>query len=295
MNAIDVSIILSTRDRIKYISRFIDNARKLGVNSRVELIVVDNGSSDSTPDYLNAVELDIPLKVIRQPVPGKSISLNRAIEAAAGNILLFTDDDVIFEADWISHIIQAAQQYPKANVFGGRVIIDKSKVPAWIINSYNLRTILTAEQDYGEQIFFYENGEYPVGPNIAVRKGALTGLENPWPVECGPGTSLPVGDEILFLQRVSAPVSKDRIYLPENQVLHEPDTYYVSFFSALKRCYLGGLAAGWIKTQRLAISAEKKPGMMRTFISVIRRIKSLREALCVLIRATGYMIGVIKK
>ncbi len=69
-----------------------------------ELIVVDNCSHDETPrvcrDY--ALESRLPFRHVIEPRVGKAFAMNRGIESAQGEIILFTDDDVIPPLDWIT-------------------------------------------------------------------------------------------------------------------------------------------------------------------------------------------------
>ena len=290
MQQIIISIIVATRNRKENISRFIDNLVSINPGPRVELIVVDNGSSDSTPAYLQSLSIPVSLQTLEQVVPGKSRSLNKGIKHANGDILLFVDDDVIFEQNYFSSLIKTVELYPGVNILGGRISIDASRVPNWIKESYNLRTLLTSEQELGNEIFLYEDGEYPVGPNIAVRRAVLKGLEAPWPEMIGPGTNVPVGDEIGFLRKISKACDKDRLYSPECAVRHIPETYYSGLRDVARRCYQAGLAASLLR-----LPAQRKEDGSSTLIKIVlsrlRSARSVREFVCIVIRYAGYLYG----
>src|ERR1700730_7119002 len=72
-----------------------------------EIIVVDNNSTDSTPLVIaeaarNAV---IPVIALHEARQGKSFALNRGLEAARGDIVALTDDDVWPAGDWLKRIV----------------------------------------------------------------------------------------------------------------------------------------------------------------------------------------------
>ena len=78
---------------------------------QLEIIIVDDGSTDETIDILRKYQEQYSfLKVIRNEStpPGlssKKLALNKAIENSAGEILLFTDADCVPPPDWAYAII----------------------------------------------------------------------------------------------------------------------------------------------------------------------------------------------
>ncbi|MCE7009478.1 glycosyltransferase [Kibdelosporangium philippinense] len=71
----------------------------------VEVIVVDDGSTDDTADLVLA--LGQPgVRVVRQRNSGKSVALNTGIAHAAHDILILVDGDTVFEPETIGHLVQ---------------------------------------------------------------------------------------------------------------------------------------------------------------------------------------------
>src|SRR4051812_3505416 len=87
-----VSIVLPTHNRTSMLQQALGCALdQEGVD--LEVIVVDDGSSDDTPEVLGRVE-DERLRVIRNERPqGVSRARNSAIERANGDWIAFLDDD----------------------------------------------------------------------------------------------------------------------------------------------------------------------------------------------------------
>ena len=71
----------------------------------VEVVVVDDGSTDGTAD--RAEELDLPgVTVIRQSNQGKPAALNAGIRQAKHDVLVLLDGDTIFEPGTIGQLVQ---------------------------------------------------------------------------------------------------------------------------------------------------------------------------------------------
>jgi glucosyl-dolichyl phosphate glucuronosyltransferase len=71
-------------------------------NFELELMVIDNGSTDDTAAAFTEESRNAPFPARRiyESRLGESFARNRAIEESAGDFLLFIDDDAIAEPDW---------------------------------------------------------------------------------------------------------------------------------------------------------------------------------------------------
>lgn len=93
------------------------------------LIIVDNGSTDATPAIISSFAGLLPLHILRLPQPGKSSALNLGLDHCEGDLVVFTDDDVIPNRDWLAAYRAAADAQPDVDVFGGPIKPHWSVVP----------------------------------------------------------------------------------------------------------------------------------------------------------------------
>ncbi|WP_460819861.1 bifunctional polysaccharide deacetylase/glycosyltransferase family 2 protein [Nocardioides korecus] len=71
----------------------------------VEVIVVDDGSTDNTADLVEAMAI-ANVRVIRQPNGGKPVALNTGIAAATHDIVVMVDGDTVFNPDTVHSLVQ---------------------------------------------------------------------------------------------------------------------------------------------------------------------------------------------
>lgn len=79
--------------------------------TELELICVDDGSTDGSPELLReSAERDPRLKLIRQENAGPGSARNRGMEEASGEYLIFLDADDWFEQDMLASMLDTAEQ-----------------------------------------------------------------------------------------------------------------------------------------------------------------------------------------
>lgn len=285
-----VSVVLATRNRAARLGRLLDHLSRQRGAPPFEIVLADNGSLDDTPRVIERASLQLDLTSVRVGEPGKGRALNSALRKASGELIVFTDDDVVPHDRWLAELFEASRQRPEIPIFGGAIrVADEAPVPQWIRRSPDLMGLLASEHDWAVEPTRYSYGRYPFGPNMAVRRRLLKGCENPYPEDLGPGTSLPVGDEGAFLTRFSSADSSNRLFVPSAVVEHTVEPGNVTLRAALTRSYFAGRAS---RRSGIPMSPPGQPGaqdaLWRRASRRLVQATSVREMLCICARHAGY-------
>jgi GT2 family glycosyltransferase len=121
-----VSVIIPTRDRVDLLARAVEGVEKRTDYRNVEVIIVDNGSSEpETLEYLRAT----PHRVIRDDGPFNFSRLNNEAAAAArGDLLLLLNNDTEpLERGWLRAMVEHGVR-PQVGVVGAKLLYPSGKV-----------------------------------------------------------------------------------------------------------------------------------------------------------------------
>lgn len=134
-----------------------------------KLIVVDNGSTDQTAVIAQSFKDRLPLLLLSESRRGKNFALNQAIDHAEGELVVFTDDDVMPAPDWLCNLRACALSQPAYGLFGGPILPRWPKPPPpWVFKCIPLGMVYAITDPEQAQ------GEIPNdmvwGPNMAVRR-----------------------------------------------------------------------------------------------------------------------------
>ncbi|WP_447968775.1 glycosyltransferase [Nitrospira sp. M1] len=216
----DLSIILSTSRRPQILSRTLQSFSELNTGSLIwEIILVDNANDAETRQLADHYAATLTLTYVVEARVGKNFALNTAIPKAHGSLLVFTDDDILADPDWLLRIWEGAKRWPNHSVFGGKILphFPTEDVTFDIENRLVKSALVIADWKLPE-------GEYKPsmvwGPNFAVRSCVL---ENGFRfnTDFGPNSGrYLMGDETEFLYRLDQ-AGHTPVYLPEALVHHQ--------------------------------------------------------------------------
>jgi glucosyl-dolichyl phosphate glucuronosyltransferase len=169
-----LTVIIATRDRASLLAATLDALSELeSPGVPFDVLVVDNGSTDDTPAVVaHAVQAGrVPIVYLTEPTPGKSHALNAAVARARGDVLVFTDDDVLPARGWLAAYVRAFSE-AGVDFAAGRILpLWEAPVPTWLSpDLYGALSIV----DGGTQRIRLARGAadfvMPIGANMAVRR-----------------------------------------------------------------------------------------------------------------------------
>jgi glycosyltransferase involved in cell wall biosynthesis len=128
----DISAVITTYNRSEMLATALEavlNQKTGGV--RYEVIVVDNNSTDNTRATIESFIANghTNLRYVFEPQQGIAYGRNAGVAAARGNIIAFTDDDVVVTDNWIATINRTFAENPDVDYIGGKILPDWSEPP----------------------------------------------------------------------------------------------------------------------------------------------------------------------
>ena len=167
------TVVICTHDRAELIGRGVEAALSEALPAGVDVLVVDNASTDGTPALLaDLARRHAPsLRVVHEPELGLSAARNRALAEMRADVVAFLDDDALPRPGWLAALL-APYADPRVACVGGRILLSfLLPPPPWLTPP--LFPALSAF-DLGEEPrrVRYGHENYPYGANISFRVGA---------------------------------------------------------------------------------------------------------------------------
>ncbi len=226
---VDASIIVCTYNRAHSLVHTLDALERQHIPEglRWEVIVVDNNSSDDTRAAVEGFQLrspHIPLRYTFERAQGLSHARNHGLAAARGAILLFTDDDVRPEPDWLTQVVGGMNEHD-CDACGGWIgPIWERHPPGWLTERFY--GFLAIRPDSLGPYQVTAASDPPFGANMAFRRSVFERIGG-FDVRRGRvGNNLAGSEEWDLFQRLLADGGKV-MYLPAARVHHVVEAFRV--------------------------------------------------------------------
>ena len=102
-----LSIVIPTFNRRERLHRVLTALAAQSTVTPFEVVVVSDGSSDGTDEYLRSGQTPLPVVAVIQPNEGPGAARNAGVMASTGSIVLFIDDDVVPDVDLVDTHLRA--------------------------------------------------------------------------------------------------------------------------------------------------------------------------------------------
>ena len=117
-----VTVLIDTYNHERFIEEAIVSVLEQDFSgSETEVIVVDDGSTDRTPEIVRKFEPR--LRLIRKPNGGQASAFNAGIPEAKGEIVAFLDGDDWWARDKLTRVVEAMAADPSLGIVGHGIII----------------------------------------------------------------------------------------------------------------------------------------------------------------------------
>ncbi|MBM7563607.1 glycosyltransferase [Paenibacillus sacheonensis] len=246
------SIAICTHNRAADLKEALVSLMKQNCSDPYEVIVVDNRSTDHTRAVVEEFQklVEIPIVYIYEERLGLSVARNRAIREAAGEYVMFLDDDAVASEEWIRGIVALFDRDPRIGCVGGKIEPAwEGSAPHWLPQeNRTLYTIL----DYADEIVEMRKPDLPFGANVSFRKSVFDTME-PFREDLGRvGSNLLSSEESELIGRIRTRYSV--YYTPYASVLHKIPRSRMSRKWLLRRIHWQGVSS--------AVSSQKKAGIL---------------------------------
>ncbi len=169
-----ISIVICTWNRERLLRAALEtfcNA-KAPIRSGWEVLVVLNNCTDGSAAVIEEFRNKLPICSVLEPRPGLSFARNRGIDAARGHFIIWTDDDVRVECEWLRAYEHAFYKWPEAVVFGGSITAQfEGGGPAWLLKALaavDSAFAIKRVPPHGGLVDLASN-DFPFGANYAIR------------------------------------------------------------------------------------------------------------------------------
>jgi GT2 family glycosyltransferase len=177
------TVVVPTASRPAQLSRLLASLRLLEYPC-FEVVVVDNRPADrQTRRLVEAVAgHDDRIRYVAEPHVGLSAARNRGIAAASGEIVAFTDDDVVVDPQWLSWLVQPFAD-PLVQAATGLVLpLELDTRAQRLFEAYGGfskgfdRRAFDVRQGRTDDLYPYSGGLFGSGNSMAFRRSALVAM-----------------------------------------------------------------------------------------------------------------------
>lgn len=217
----NISVIICTWNRATLLKKTLEQLTKTKVPSDLawEVIIINNNCTDHTTAVVESFKSQLPIRMVVESEQGISAARNRGITEAIGELILWTDDDVLVSEHWLQEYAHALSEHPEVAVLGGPIHpwFDGTP-PKWLAKGWREVESAYAVRDLGNEAFSLGTTELPYGANYAIRRSIQSKFL--YDTKLGrKGTQMLSGEESEVMASIIA-AGHSGLWLPNAKVQH---------------------------------------------------------------------------
>jgi cellulose synthase/poly-beta-1,6-N-acetylglucosamine synthase-like glycosyltransferase len=182
----------------------------------LEVIVVDDSSTDSTVDVVNSIIATtnksislIQLPLIEKPISPKKRAINTAIMRASGSLILTTDGDCRVGPDWVASVV-AMYEKTGAKLISGPVTFQREKLLTDYLQTVEFSSLIGS----GASSMAMGVASMCNGANLAYQKSIFEEVEG-----FKGNEHIASGDDEFLMHKIATKYPKDLYFLKSPQAI----------------------------------------------------------------------------
>lgn len=188
-----ISCCINTYKRPVLLKKLIQSLenQKLDLTWKLEIIIVDNDEMEEGRTVIENYrkESDLNIKYYTQPIKNISITRNKGVQMATGEVIMFIDDDGYADENWIFEMLSCLYKYNADGVFGTVLPYFDEGVPELFIKGKFFDRLI---QNTGEI------SKYKRTTNCLIKREVLREIEGPF----DPNDGLTGGEDSNLFEKI---------------------------------------------------------------------------------------------
>jgi O-antigen biosynthesis protein len=223
-----ISVVIATREHPGILARALDSALALDY-PRFEVIVVDNDPPSDATETMVRERFGEKVVYVREPVRGLASAHNRGAATARGQIVAFTDDDVLIDRGWLTALADAFASADDVACVTGLIVPAELRTRTQALLEWHgkaTKGFTRRAANLGaagvDRLFPYTAGELGAGANMAFTAKLLRELGGFDPA-MGVGSATLGGDDLMAFFLAIA-TGHTLVYEPDALIWHHHHT-----------------------------------------------------------------------
>ena len=259
-----ITVVICTRDRAAQLESALDSVLALDY-PKFDVVIVDNAPATTDTHDLVTDLGDDRVTLVTEPTPGISYARNTALMTARGEIIAFTDDDVVVDRGWLLALVAGFERDDTIDCVSGLVPSGELRTAvqayfddrvSWSRND-TARVFSMDAPPADLPMFPFSIGEFGTGANFALRRDRVLALGG-FDTAFGVGSRTGGGEDLDIFMRVL--LSGRKLAIEPTAIVWHRHRADISALAKQARGYGTGLGA-WVtkialnpRTSRMVIA-----------------------------------------